>query len=296
MNFNDEVDWPELFKGYISDQRLADPRNKRRESYVATMIYLESAARELDDQLCGRSSAGRYDLGWARITRTIVIKRAGRIADELSECDRRKLRLGDSGFRHRWQDYGGMSDFFMCVVRYVCTAPQWCRIFDYGPRKSLEELSRVKQGELGLSDLISKVASHDLKVRVRLARCWLFPLSLTIDAKWKAIASKACREILEAYTDRWVPVFEEELKQFDVMLRPGESPKQLATSIGAAMTGYAGLLASCEGESCPYGETGFELFVRSVQREIFAAIDPGDGRTVPEALNLLVHQQNDGAP
>lgn len=188
-----------------------------------------------------------------------------------------------------------MSNFFMCVVRYVCTAPQWCRILDYGPRKALEELPRVNRGELELSDLIFKIAIHDLKMRVRLARCWLFPLSLTMDAKWKATASKACGELLEAYADRWVPVYEEGLNRLHVRLRPGESPKQLVASIAAIISGFAGLIASSEDESYMYGENGFELFAKSVQREIYAAIDPGNGLTMPEGLNLLLRQQNDGS-
>lgn len=290
MNFNDEIDWAERFRGYISNPSLADPKNTRRESYVATMVYLEGAARELDDQLCGRSSFGRDDLGWARITRSIVVRRAKRIAGELSEHGSPKLRLGEGGFKYRWRSYGGMSDFFMCLVRYVCTAPQWCSIFDYGPRKSLEELPKVRRGQLELSDLISKIASHDLRVRVRLARCWLFPLSLKMDARWKAVASKAGGELLEAYTDRWVPVFDEGLKELGVKLRPGESPKQLTASIGAMMSGYAGLIAGSEDNLCMHGQNGIELFIKSVQREIYAAIDLGDGLTVPEALNLALRQ------
>lgn len=292
MNFNDEVDWPERFQGHISRPSLANPKNKRRKAYIATMVFLEAAAREMDAQLCGRSRRGREDLGWARLTRQIVVQSAKSIAKkEISELDRQGLGLGEGAFRDRWPGLGGMSDFLTCLVRYLCTAPQWCRIFDYGPRKALAELSRTELGELGVAELIFRIAVHDLKIRVRLARCWLFPLSLTMDAKWKPVVGGACTELLEEYIDHWVKVYEEGLKQFQVRLRPNDSVKQLAARIAAIISGYAGIIAVAEDESYLYGQNGFEQFAVSVQSEIYAAIDPGDGFVVGRALDALIRRQ-----
>lgn len=46
MHFNDEVDWPEVFREHISRPSLADPRNRRRSTYVTTMVFLEGGLRD----------------------------------------------------------------------------------------------------------------------------------------------------------------------------------------------------------------------------------------------------------
>ncbi|MEU3645760.1 hypothetical protein AB0E59_20420 [Lentzea sp. NPDC034063] len=276
MRFNDEVDWPEVFGEHISRPSLADPRNPRRSVYVTTMVFLEGGLEEIDDQLSGRNSRSRDELAGARLTREIVVRRAAGVAAELSGV----AHVGEGAFRDRWPGPGGMANFFMCLIKYTCTAPRWSNFLDYGPRRALAELPKVRDGRLDLTDLIAKIATHDLRMRSRLARYWLFQLSLTIDAKWRSVATKAYREMLEAYSTRWVPVYEEGLRLLDVRFRPGVTARQLCLMISAQTSGFAQQVAGAGDDT---GENR-ELFVASVQAMIFAALDPGDGHGIAEAL------------
>jgi hypothetical protein len=283
MHFNDEVNWPEIFAGHIRRPSLADPTN--RGAYRTTMLFVEAGLRELDDQLAGHSTHGREDLGWARITREIIVDRAKRVAaSELDERDRQGLHVGEGAFKYRWPGLGGMSDFVMCLVRYACTAPRWVLALDYGPRTAMTKLPSVLSGELELAELITRIATHDLRLRVRLAKYWLLQLALTMDVKWKSIANKACRELLDFYTDRWVPVYDEALRRFDVSFRPDMSSKKLSLMVSAQISGFAVLIASTGDDSCLHGEDSMELFAESLQLLIYAMVDPGDGRPISEAL------------
>lgn len=291
MNFNDEVDWPDIFRECISRPSLADPRNPRRSTYVTTMLFLEGGLREVDDQLAGRSTLSRDELAGARLTRQIVVKRALRVADELPAADRVGLRVGDGGFKDRWPGLGGTANFFMCLVKYTCTAPRWGVFLDYGPRKALAELPKVRAGDLDVADLIGKISAHDLRMRTRLARYWLFQLSLTIDTKWRAVATKAYRELLDAYSDRWTPVYEEGLRQLGARFRPGMTPKRLSATLSALTSGFAQHLAGTGDEYSVHGENGCALLAQAVQGQIYAALDLGDGRTISEALrDALPHR------
>jgi hypothetical protein len=284
MHFNDEVNWPEIFAGHISRPSLVDPKN--RVPYVTTMLFVEAGLRELDDQLAGRSTHGREDLGWARITREIIVDRAKRIAaNELDECHRQGLRVGEGAFKYRWPSLGGMSDFVMCLVRYACTAPRWVLALDYGPTTALAKLPGIMSGEMKLADLVSRIATHDLRLRVRLAKYWLLQLALTMDVKWKSIANKACRELLDFYTDRWVPVYDEGLRRLGVSFRPGMSSKKLSLMVSAQISGFAVIIASTGDDSCLYGEDSMELFAESLQLLIYGMIDQGDGRPIADALD-----------
>lgn len=181
------LDHPDVFGEHISRPSLADPRTPRRSACVRTMVLLEGGLKEVDDQLCGRNSRSRDEFAGARLPRRIVVRRAGGIAAGLPDA----TRVGEGAFRDRWPGSGGMADFFMCLVKYTCTAPRWSNFLDYGPRRALAELPEVRRGELDLTDLIAKIATHDLRMRGRLARYWLFQLSLTIDAKWQSVATNA---------------------------------------------------------------------------------------------------------
>ncbi|MBB5958291.1 hypothetical protein FHS29_004899 [Saccharothrix tamanrassetensis] len=291
MNFNDEVDWPDVFREHISRPSLADPRNPRRSTYVTTMLFLEGALREIDDQLSGRSRLSRDELAGARLTRRIVVERAVRVAGELSADDQEGLRVGDGGFKDRWPGLGGTANFFMCLIKYTCTAPRWGVFLDYGPRKALAELSKVRSGELELADLIGKISAHDLRMRTRLAKYWLFQLSLTMDAKWRAVATKAYRELLDAYSDRWIPVYEEGLRQLGVKFRPGMTPKKLSAMISALTSGFAQHIAGTGDESPVDGENGCVLLAEAVQGQIYAALDHGDDCDISAALrNTLLRR------
>ncbi|MFI6096395.1 hypothetical protein ACIA8G_12615 [Lentzea sp. NPDC051213] len=280
MHFNDEVDWPDVFGEHISRSSLADPRNPRRSAYVRTMVFLEGGLREIDDQLSGRNTRSRDELAGARLTRGIVLRRAAEVATELPQA----MRVGEGAFRDRWPGRGGMANFFMCLVKYTCTAPRWGLFLDYGPRRALAELPKVHAGELELTDLISKIATHDLRMRIRLARYWLFQLSLTIDAKWQAVAMRAYREMLEAYSTRWVPVYEEGLRVLGVQFRPGITPRSLSMMVSAQTSGFAQHVAGAGDDT----RENRDLFVASVQSLIYAALDPGDGRGVTEALRGIL--------
>jgi len=280
VNFNDEVNWPEEFGEHISRPSLADPRNPRRSTYLTTMVFLEGGLREVDDQLAGRSTRSRDELAGARLTRTIILHRAAAVARELPH----KVHVGEGAFRDRWRGPGGMANFFMCLIKYTCTAPRWGLFLDYGPRRVMAELPRVHKGELDLSELITKIATHDLRMRIRLARYWLFQLSLTIDAKWQSVATKAYREMLDAYSARWVPVYEEGLRLLDVRFRPGITPKKLSMMVSAQTSGFAQHIAGAGDDT----RENRDLFVASVQALIFAALDPGDGRGITEALREIL--------
>lgn len=276
MHFNDEVDWPEVFGEHISRPSLADPRNPRRSAYAATMLFLEAALREIDDQLSGRSPRSRDELAGARLTRAIIVRRAATVATELP-CT---VRVGEGAFRDRWPGPGGMANFFMCLIKYTCTAPRWGLFLDYGPRRALAELPRVRKGELELTDLIAKIATHDLRMRIRLARYWLYQLSLTIDAKWRTVATTAYRDMLDAYSTRWAPVYEEGLHLLGVRFRPGITPKKLSAMVSAQTSGFAQHIAGTGDDT----RDNRDLFVASVQALIYAALDPGDACGITEAL------------
>jgi hypothetical protein len=291
MTFHDDVNWPEVFGEYIARPSLADPANRRRATYVSTMLFLEAGLRELELQLSGRSKRGRDDLGWATITRDIVVKGARRIAaEELPAAARLGLAVGESGFRERWRGWGAMFNFMMCLVRYACTGPRWRASIEFGPRRALAEVPRVKAGEVTLADVISKIAVHDLRLRVRLAKYWLFQLSLTLDAKWKAVAGQAYRELLEAYADRWVPVYDEAVRALNVRLRPGMTAKKLSAMISAQIAGFAEHIAGTGDVSYIHGEDSVELFAESVQLLIYAAIDSGGGHDIATALNETINR------
>ena len=113
MYFNDEVDWPEVFRGHISRPSLADPRNPRRCVYETTMVFLEGGLKEIDDQLTGRNRRSRDELTGARLTRDIVLRRATTIAAELPNC----LHTGEGAFRDRWEGPGGMANYFTCLIK-----------------------------------------------------------------------------------------------------------------------------------------------------------------------------------
>ncbi|WP_433263547.1 hypothetical protein ACQPZF_32520 [Actinosynnema sp. CS-041913] len=254
------------------------------------MLFLEGALREIDDQLSGRSPLSRDELAGARLTREIVVKRAVRVAGELPAHDREGLRVGDGGFKDRWPGLGGTANFFMCVIKYTCTAPRWGLFLDYGPRRALAELARVRSGEMDLTALIGKISAHDLRMRTRLAKYWLFQLSLTMDAKWKAVATKAYRELLDAYTDRWVPVYEEGLRQLGVRFRPGMTPKKLSATLSALTSGFAQHIAGTGDESPVPGEDGCALLAEAVQGQIYAALDHGDDCDISTALRNTLLQ------
>ncbi|GLZ30226.1 hypothetical protein Lesp02_24160 [Lentzea sp. NBRC 105346] len=276
MNFNDEVDWPAVFGAHISRPSLADPHNPKRRVYVTTMLFLEGGLREVEDQLSGRSRHSRDELAGARLTRGIVVKRAAQAAAELPY----KVRVGDGGFKDRWPGLGGTANFFMCLVKYTCTAPRWSHFLDYGPRKALAELPKVRTGQIELGDMVARIAKHDLRMRTRLAKYWLFQLSLTIDAKWKDVATAAYQQLLDAYSERWVPVYEEGLRLLNVRFRPGMTAKKLSTMLSALTSGFAQHTAGTGDESA----YGGEIFAESVQALLYAALDGGDGRSIAEAL------------
>jgi hypothetical protein len=280
VHFNDEVDWPVVFRGHISRPSLADPRNPRRSAYVTTMVFLEGGLREIDDQLSGRSARGRDELAGARLTRQIVVRRAAQIAGELQEA----VRVGEGAFKDRWRGNGGMADFFMCLIKYTCTAPRWSLFLDYGPRRALAELPKVCDGRLELTDLIAKIATHDLRMRIRLARYWLFQLSLTIDKKWQAVATSAYRQMLDAYARRWAPVYEQGLRLLGLRFRPGVTPDGLSRLVSAQTDGFAQHIAAT-GDNTTANR---DLFVTSVQALIYAALDPGDGRGITDALRAVL--------
>jgi hypothetical protein len=276
VRFNDEVDWPEVFGEHISRPSLADPRNPRRSAYVRTMVFLEGGLKEIDDQLSGRNSRSRDELAGARLTRKIVVRRAAGVAAAVPGA----ARAGEGAFRDRWPGSGGMANFFMCLIKYTCTAPRWSNFLDYGPRRALAELPKVREGELDLTDLIAKIAAHDLRMRSRLARYWLFQLSLTIDAKWQSVATKAYQEMLDAYSTRWIPVYEEGLRLLDVRFRPGITARKLSLMVCAQTSGFAQQVAGAGDDTTE----NRDLFVASVQALILAALDPGDGYGITEAL------------
>lgn len=276
MYFNDEVDWPEVFGDHIARPSLADPHNPRRYVYESTMVFLEAGLREIDDQLTGRNQRSRDELAGARLTRDIVLRRAAAIAAEEPNC----LHVGEGSFRDRWEGPGGMANYFTCLIKYTCTAPRWSLFLDYGPRRALAELPRVHKGELELTDLIATIATHDLRMRIRLARYWLFQVSLTIDAKWRSVATKAYREVLDAYSTRWAPVYEEGLRLLGVRFRPGITPERLSTMVSAQTSGFALHIAGTGDDTTE----NRDLFVASVQALIYAALDPGDGCDIAEAL------------
>ncbi|GAB2843363.1 hypothetical protein [Lentzea nigeriaca] len=280
MYFNDEVDWSEVFREHISRPSLADPRNPRRSAYVTTMTFLEGGLQEIDDQLSGRSRHSRDELAGARLTRDIVLRRAAALAADLPFA----VHVGEGAFKDRWPGNGGMANFFMCLIKYTCTAPRWGLFLDYGPRRVLAELPRVSKGELDLTDLITKIATHDLRMRIRLARYWLFQLSLTIDAKWRAVATRAYRELLEAYSTRWEPVYKEGLRLLGARFRPGMTARKLSSMVSAQTSGFAQHIAGTG------DDTGGDqdLFVTSVQALIYAALDPGDERGITEALRDIL--------
>lgn len=284
MHFNDEVDWPEVFRDYISRSSLADPRNPRRSAYVTTMVFLEGGLREIDDQLAGRSARSRDELVGARLTRDIVVRRAAAVATELPN----PVHVGEGAFRDRWPGHGGMANFFMCLIKYTCTAPRWGLFLDYGPRRALAELPKVRDGELELTDLIAKIATHDLRMRIRLARYWLFQLSLTIDTKWQAVATSAYRQMLDAYSTRWAPVYEEGLRLLGVRFRPGITPAKLSMMVSAQTAGFAQHIAAT-GDNTTDNR---DLFVASVQALIFAALDPGDECGITEALREFLRKRS----
>lgn len=280
VNFNEAVDWPAVFKGFIDDESLADPRNEQRSTFIATMLYVEAGFRELDDQLVGRSPNWKEGLSWARITREIIVERAKRISTKLSEADRSGLRVGEGGFKYRWPRLGGMSNYSMCVVRYACVDPKWRRILGNGPQRALAALPKVRTGELSLAELIETIASHDLKMWARLSRCWLFPLLLTMDTTLRSVGNAAFCELLSHYTKQWSQVYEEAVRQFGVALRPDMSPALLSRMLSAQINGSAMAIA---GKGCG-DEADVTQFVLAAQSLIYAAIDPGDEKDVPGAL------------
>lgn len=289
VRFNDEVDWPEAFAEHIFKPSLADAKNGRRTAYVATMVLLEAGLREVEDQLAGLGRYPTEDLSYARITRKVVVNRAKRIAKtELPESDRKGFNIGEGAFKYRWRGLGGMADYFQCLVSYSLHAPRWREGFDHGARKALAELPKVTSGQETLADLITKIAKHDLRLRIRLAKYLLFQLSLTIDAKWKDMANEAHRQLLQNYADRWVPVYEEGIRQLHVTLRPGMTAKTLVAMISALIAGFAEHAAGAGDESYLYGEDSAALFAESVQSLIYAAIDPGDGIPIAQALHNIL--------
>jgi hypothetical protein len=279
VRFNEEVDWPRALGEHIAKPSLATAGN------IATMVLLEAGLREVEDQLAGRGRYPAEDLGWARITRRLVVKRAKRIAQtELTE----PVNVGEGAFKYRWPGLGGMADYFMCLVSYSLNAPRWRAAFESGPRRALAELPEVASGRKELADLITRIATHDLRVRIRLAKYWLFQLSLTIDARWKAMANKAHRQYLQNYADRWVPVYEEGLRQLRVRFRPGMTADKLDAMVSALIAGFAEHAAGTGDEVYLYGEDCATLFAEAVQSLIYAAIDPGDGVPIGQALHNIV--------
>jgi hypothetical protein len=266
FHFNEEANWPAVFKGFINRDAQADPHNKRRSTFIGTMLFVEAGLRELDDQLAGRSPNCRGGLS------------------TLSEEDQRGASVGERAFRRRWSGKGGMSKFFMCVVRYSCADPRWRRILDAGPRQALDALPKVRAGELSLAELVETIARRDLKMWVRLARCWLFPLLLTMDSTWKSVGNTAFGELQSDYIERWVPVYEEALRQFEVQLRPDVDAERLSRMLSAQINGSASAIAG-KGRG---DEDDLAPFVQAAQALIYASIDPGDGQKIPAALAARV--------
>jgi hypothetical protein len=122
-------------------------------------------------------------------------------------------------------------------------------------------------------------------MQVRLAKFWLFQLSLTMDATWREVASKAYRDVLESYAEHWVPVYDEGIRLLQVKLRPGMNSKKLSAMVSAAISGFAEHIAGTGDESYLHGEDGVSLFAESVQYLIYAALDQGDGRDISRALS-----------
>jgi hypothetical protein len=289
VNFADDVDWPGVLDEYLARPGMADPRGPRRSTYVCTMLLLEAGLREIDEQLSGRSTAGRDELGWARITRQLVVGRAARIARaELSAADRCDLSVGEGAFKYRWQGCGGMADYLACLVRYSCLAPRWRSAIEYGPRRAMELLPMVRAGEVDLSDVITRIATYDLRLRTRIARFWLFQLALMMDVRWRAPASQAYREFLATYTRLWAPVYERGALLLDVRLRPGMEPLSLSSMVSALISGYAERLAGSGDTSAATVDAIVAEFVVAVQAVVLAAIDHGDRRPVPAALGAAL--------
>jgi hypothetical protein len=178
-----------------------------------------------------------------------------------------------------------MADYFQCLVRYSLLAPRWREGFDHGARRALAELPKVISGQETLAGLINKIATHDLKLRIRLAKYLLFQLSLTIDAKWKDLANKAHRQLLQNYADSWVPVYEEGIRRLRVRLRPGMTTKTLVAMVSALIAGFAEHAAGTGQQTYLYGEDSATLLAEAVQSLIYAAIDPGGGLPVSQVLH-----------
>lgn len=292
MNFADDIDWPDVFGDDISRPGMADPRNPRRSTYVCTMVLLEAGLREIDEQLSGRSTAGRDELGWARITRQLVVRGAARIARaELSDHERSGLSVGVGAFRERWNGCGGMAKYLACLVRYSCLAPRWRSLIEHGPRRAMALLPRVRAGEIALTDVITRIATYDLRLRARHARFWLFQLGLTTDVRWQAPASQAHREYLDTYTRLWTPVYDRGAQLLDVRLRPGTGPLRLSSMMSALISGYTERLAGIGDTSPATFDAIVAEFATAVQALVLAAIDPGDRRDVPTALGAALRRR-----
>jgi hypothetical protein len=151
----------------------------------------------------------------------------------------------------------------------------------------MRDLPKVRSGTLTLAEFLEKVCVPDLKLRVRLANGWLFQLALTMDPRWRSVACKAHRELLEAYTARWVPVYEEGMRILGLSLRPNMNARELAIIVGAVVDGFAARIVGTGNEQSVNGEDNFALYATAVQCVILAVVDPGDGRAVSAVLSSL---------
>lgn len=280
MRLNDQVNWREVFGEFIARPSLADPGNKERHVFMLTLLFTEAGMRELDDQITGRIELPRTGVGWERITRNAILDRAERLRPTLPDDQRIDEPATEGRFKDRWPLKGGMANFFMCMVLYACTEPKWRRVHDQAPQRTLAALPRVRSGELSLAEVIDDVGRRSLTMSVRLARCWLFPLMLTMDTHWKGVGHAAYRELLDNYTARWVPVYEKAIDELGVALRPDMDPVRLSKEVAAQIHGAAADLAG-KGE---VEEGDMERFVHAVQALIYASLDTGDGKDMPAAF------------
>ncbi|MEU7476398.1 hypothetical protein AB0A63_10470 [Lentzea sp. NPDC042327] len=266
------------------------------------MVLLEAGLLELDEQVTGRSRVPKTGLEWANITREVVLARAWRLQHDLTtralqESNSgkppttppievlRNMKIGDSQFRDRWRGKGGMEKYLVCMVRYTCVSARWHKILDRGPKLAAEALPAVSRGERSLADLVSEITAHDLKLWTRLARCWLFPLLLTMDTLLKPIGHQAFNDLLGVYSANWTPVFDQGLATLGVRFRPGVTPTSLSRMLSAHISGVA-LGAAGNGQN---SDRDFADLAHAVQALLLSAVDPGDGASIGRALDSVVH-------
>ncbi len=282
------VDWKSVLGGDIARASLADPQNDDKGVFTATMLFLDAAFREGCDQQSGRGVARKKGIGWATLSRDVIVGRARDLKNEfVAAKDRDSVHVGEGAFKDRWPE---MQKFFVCLAKFGLYGPRRHRRVDVAAQKVLAGLSRVVAGEISSFRLFDTAARIDLRLRVLRSRYRIFQLSLLMDANSRKAVCEAHAKFLTEDAEEWVPVYDEVTRVLGLKPRGGMSSRELHGIIYGVAESHALHVASTDDYSHLYASDGTLLLTKCILSLLGGAFDPGDGLDLVEAAERIARR------